>query len=74
MAKEPDMQHIDDFVAELDPSEMTYLMEACSKAMKSEESDEEEPKEKMPMKASKKPVVPDTADEISLEDDEEETY
>ena len=74
MAKESDMQHIDDFISELDPGEMTYLMEACSKAMKTEESDEEEPKNKAPMMKSKKPKVPDTSEEIPLEDEEEETY
>lgn len=74
MAKESEMQHIDDFISELDPAEMSYLMTAMAKAMDKEEADEEEPKEKMPMKASKKPMVPDTADEIPLKDDEEETY
>lgn len=74
MAKESDMQHIDDFISELDPSEMTYLMEAMAKAHDKEESDEEEPKGKTPMMKSKKPKVPDTSEEIPLEDDEEETY
>lgn len=72
MAKEPDMQHIDDFVAELDPAELAYLQTACAAASAKEEVDEEEmdPK-KMPMAKSKKPMVPDTADEIPLEDEED---
>jgi hypothetical protein len=71
MAKEPDMQHIDDFIAELDPAELAYLQTACEEALETEEASEKEmdPK-KMPMKSSKKPMVPDTADEIPLDDEE----
>jgi hypothetical protein len=72
MAKESDMQHIDDFISELDPSELSYLQTACAKANAKEEADEETmDSKKMPMKKSKKPMVPDTAEEIPLEDEEE---
>lgn len=73
MAKEPDMQHIDDFIAELDPAELAYLQTACAEANKKEEADEEEMdmKKKTPSKLPKKTMVPDTEDAISLEEDEE---
>lgn len=71
MPKDSNMQHIDDFIAELDPAELAYLQTACGEALKEEESAEEKLEEEMPMKRSKKPMVPDTADEIPLEEEEE---
>lgn len=73
MPKEPDMQHIDEFISELDPSELAYLAKACAEAMGEEEAAEEEESAPAKGKFSTKKAKPDP-DQIPLEEDDEEGY
>ena len=59
MAKELDMTHIDEFLAELDEAEMAYLQDACKAKAPAEEE------EAMP----KKPKIP--AGEIPFEEEDD---
>jgi hypothetical protein len=60
MTKEPDMTHIDEFLAELDEAELAYLQDACKAKAPVEEEEEAMPK---------KPKIP--AGEIPFEEEED---